>query len=48
MRLIRKRNLWWKVKDAMIIIAIFILIGIVFALIISVSIVTINLFQNLF
>ncbi len=48
MRLIRKRSLWWKLKDAMIIIAFFLMIGIVLALIISVPIVTINLLQNLF
>ena len=48
MRLIRKRSLWWKFKDAMIIIAFFLLIGIALVLIISVPIVTINLLQNLF
>jgi len=48
MRLIRKRDLWWKLKDAMIIIAFFLLIGIALALIISVPIVAVNLLQHLF
>lgn len=44
----RKRDLWWKFKDAMIIVAFFLLIGIAIALLISVPIVAINLLQRLF
>lgn len=47
MRLIRKRDLWWKFKDAMIIIAFFILIVMAVTLIISVPFITVTLLQNL-